>query len=319
MSRAKGGSSFVGDPACIAVMQWKKYKDGTITYHIPVNIRLLASKVEWPEVIGPTEKISVRVEREGAAAIPRSRNRQGTLCYATTRRLQMKLGTEIQDSQDLIGPLLEEQKELEMFLNNYDQEKSMKRELRRKCLHEDVWGTVRSRLDHHMAVCNPLEVRARQDLYRQYLRHGNIKGDVFLDNCDLGVYDPYLLRGMKPHNCELRGDELKKRASKRKSKTRCQAGCRYKWTRQSDDDDDGVAPVIHPLDVEPADWGRVKCSRTCLDVPYFLRKYATRDGTCHHQGCGFSRPGPAPAPNGGRRLARRGSGQLNWRQLVRGR
>ncbi|XP_057678438.1 uncharacterized protein LOC130907413 [Corythoichthys intestinalis] len=292
MNRGKGGSSFVGDPACITVMRWKKYKDGAITYHVPVNIRLLASEVEWPEAIAPKKKTNACVNREDVTVVPRSRDRQGTLSYASTRRVQGKLANGIQEAQELIWPLLERQTELEMFLNRYDEDKMMKRELTRKWLHEDVLGPLQSKLDRHMAVCNPLEVKMRQKLYQRYLQHGNIKGDVFLDDCDLEVYNPYLLRDKKPHRCKRRTTELKKlfhERPKRKNTARCLAGCQYKWTRQSEVQDGGdVTPVIDPFYVEPAEESHAQYSRTCLDVPYFLRKYATRDGTCHHEGCGFS-------------------------------
>ncbi|XP_077367583.1 protein FAM228A [Festucalex cinctus] len=283
----------------------KRSKDGVITYHIPFSIGLLASEMAeskcLPPEAGPSAPVKKRKssgcitqnKRDDAAGAQGYRLRRGNLSYTPTRRLQVKMDDEIEGVNELIRPLLDTQKELVSFLSMQDEAKIMKREMMRKCLYEDVWGSLQKRLHHHMAVCNPVEIKMRQNLYQLYLNHGNTKGYVFLDMCDLNQYNPYLLHGKKPHKCKLRTAELKaKEVLFERSKivnARCEAGCQYKWIRQSKaQDGDDATPAISLLPVESAKCS-TSCERTCLDIMYHIRESSILDGTCHHAGCSFSR------------------------------
>ncbi|XP_077409642.1 protein FAM228A isoform X2 [Vanacampus margaritifer] len=284
----------------------KRSKDGVITYHIPFSIGLLASEVTEskcppPPKAGPSAPVKKRNssgcvkqnKRDGAAGAQEYRLRQGTLSYTPTRRLQVKMEDEIEGVKELIRPLLDTQKELASFLSMQDEAKVMKREVMRRCLYEDVWGSLQKRLDHHMAVCNPAEIKMRQNLYQLYLNHGNAKGYVFLDICDLKQYNPYLLHEKKPHKCKVRMAELKEKEvlfeRSKIVKNRCGAGCQYKWIRQRQvQDGDDVTAAISLLPAESAKSSTSR-ERTCLDVMYHIRESSILDGTCHHAGCWFSR------------------------------
>uniref|UniRef100_A0A3Q2YVT9 Uncharacterized protein n=1 Tax=Hippocampus comes TaxID=109280 RepID=A0A3Q2YVT9_HIPCM len=95
-------------------------------------------------------------------------------CLSLTFLSQVKMEAEIQEAKELIRPLLEKEQDLETFLKTQDEGKMMKR-----------------------------EIKMRQNLFQQFLNHGNAKGYVFLDICDLDAYNPYLHHGKKPHNCKV--------------------------------------------------------------------------------------------------------------------
>ncbi|XP_051908607.1 protein FAM228A isoform X2 [Hippocampus zosterae] len=283
----------------------KKTNDGVLTYHIPFNIRLLASegpefKCPRPELrlSAPVTKTNSRWcikqnKRDDAKEAARGyRLRRGTLSYTSTRLLQVKMEAEIQEAKELIRPLLDIEQDLETFLKTQDEGKMMKREVVRKWLHEDFWATLQKKLDHHMAVCNPAEIKMRQNLYQQFLNHGNAKGYVFLDICDLDAYNPYLHHSKKPHNCKLRLAELKEKESFyekfKMRKTRCEAGCQYKWiTPSRDQDGDYATPAIDLFTEQSPD--NSTTDNTSLDIPFHVRESFALDGTCHHSGCWFSR------------------------------
>ncbi|XP_061559732.1 protein FAM228A isoform X2 [Phycodurus eques] len=285
---------------------WSNSNDGLITYHVPFDNRLLVSEVAESKCPRPEVRLCAPVKnrntsgcikqnkRDDATAVQGPRLRRGALSYASTRRIQVKMEAEIQEAKELIRPLLDTEKELENFLSRHDEAKAMKREVMRKVLHEEVWAPLQKKLDYHMAICNPAEIKTRQNLYERFLQHGNAKGYVFLDTCDLNEYNPYLLYGKKPHKCKLMAAELKEmellyERSKMK-KTRCEAGCLYKWISQSKvQDGDYVTPVITSFHVQSADKGHTNHTRSSLDVPYHVRETSTLDGTCHHGGCWFSR------------------------------
>ncbi|XP_061667412.1 protein FAM228A isoform X2 [Syngnathoides biaculeatus] len=291
----------------LPVMWSNKRNDGFITYDAAFDIRLLASeaaesKYSRPEVrlCAPVKKRNVGVyikqnKRDDATmGVQGPRPWRGCLSHASTRRVQGKLEAELKEAKELIQPLLDTEKELENFLSRHDEAKAMKREVMRKVLHEDFWAPLQKKLDYHMATCNPAEVKRRQNLYQQFLRHGNAKGHVFLDTCDLNEYNPYLLYGKKPHKCKLRVAELKEmellyELSKMK-KTRCEAGCLYKRNGHSKvQHGDYVSPVVSSFNVQSVDKDHTNYMSSSLDVPYHVRETSARDGTCHHPGCWFSR------------------------------
>ncbi|XP_049613613.1 protein FAM228A isoform X1 [Syngnathus scovelli] len=292
---------------CFLDMRPKRKNEGVITYHIPFNIRLLAperteSKCLWPEV-----KLSAPVKerksdghlklnkRDEAMEAHASRPRRGALSYTSTRRLQIKMEAEIREAKELIRPLVETDKELETFLSRQHEAKTIGREVTRKRVHEIEWGARQNKLQHHMAVCNPLEVKLRQNLYQQFLNHGNTKGFVFLDMCDLNAYNPYVLRDKTPHQCKLRAAELKEKEffnDKFKRRTRCDAGCHFKWIGQSQTEHEGYttpSTVADALPLRSADKSNTKHVRSCLKVPFHIRESLALDGKCHHADCWFSR------------------------------
>ncbi|XP_072768322.1 protein FAM228A isoform X2 [Nerophis lumbriciformis] len=225
-------------------MRPKRSNGGVITYHIPFNIRLVTSEAPELKCARSEVRLSAPVKkkkkkkscgcakqgkREDKSAVQSSRPRRGQLpSHTPTRRIQVKMEADSREIADLVQPLLDTDKELERFLSKYEEAKVLRRERMRKCWNEEIWASSRKKMDQHMSTCNPLETNMRQNLYDQYLQHGNTKGFVFLDTCDLKQYNPYLLHGDKPHNCKHNVAKLKEPKlldSSKLNTARCEAVC----------------------------------------------------------------------------------------------
>nr|XP_057912365.1 protein FAM228A isoform X2 [Doryrhamphus excisus] len=279
-------------------MRSKKCNGGIITYHIPFHIGLVTSEAQEPKCVRSEVRLSAPVKKRNtcgsgkqgkrvdpSGSVEGSRPRRGHLSsYASTRRLQAKMEAESKEIKELMQPLLDTGEELESLLNRHEEAKVLRRERMRKCWKEDVWAPIQKKMDQHMFTCNPLETNMRQNLYDQYIHHGNNKGFVFLNTCDLKEYNPYLLHTEKPHRCKLNAAKLKEtelhERSKLKRTTRCEAGCQYRWMSQSE-------PQPPEADVQSSDAPKsIPADR--LNVPFHIRETAMSDGRCHHHSCWFS-------------------------------
>ncbi|XP_054618383.1 protein FAM228A [Dunckerocampus dactyliophorus] len=280
-------------------MRSKKCNGGIITYHVPFNIGLVTSEAPEPKCVRAEVRLSAPVKKRNAcgcgkqvkrvdtsATVDGSRPRRGYLSsYASNRRLQAKMEVESREMKELIQPLLDTEKEFQSILIRHEEAKVLRRERMRKCWKEDIWSPIQKKMDQHMFTCNPLETNMRQNLYDQYLHHGNAKGFVFLDTCDLKEYNPYLLHTEKPHRCKLNAAKMKETElhgrSKQKRPARCEAGrCQYKWISQSEPQ----PPEAHVQSLDATK----SVSDDRMNIPFHIRETATPDGRCHHHSCWFS-------------------------------
>ncbi|XP_061785719.1 protein FAM228A isoform X1 [Nerophis lumbriciformis] len=283
-------------------MRPKRSNGGVITYHIPFNIRLVTSEAPELKCARSEVRLSAPVKkkkkkkscgcakqgkREDKSAVQSSRPRRGQLpSHTPTRRIQVKMEADSREIADLVQPLLDTDKELERFLSKYEEAKVLRRERMRKCWNEEIWASSRKKMDQHMSTCNPLETNMRQNLYDQYLQHGNTKGFVFLDTCDLKQYNPYLLHGDKPHNCKHNVAKLKEPKlldSSKLNTARCEAGCQHKWVPQREH----ITPEANMQSFDTTESHAVdKICRT--KIPFHIHDTAIPDGRCHHSTCWFT-------------------------------
>ncbi|XP_061756717.1 protein FAM228A isoform X3 [Nerophis ophidion] len=200
-------------------------------------------------------------KREDKSAVQSSRPRRGLLpSHTPTRRIQVKMEADSREIADLVQPLLDTDKELERFLSKYEEAKVLRRERMRKCWNEDIWASSRKKMDQHMSTCNPLETNMRQNLYDQYLQHGNTKHNV----------------------AKLKETKLMD-SSKLKNTARCEAGCQHKWVPQSEH----IPPEATMQSFDTTESHAVdKICRT--KIPFHIHDTAIPDGRCHHSTCWFT-------------------------------
>ncbi|XP_054753477.2 protein FAM228B-like [Lytechinus pictus] len=135
------------------------------------------------------------------SALDQTAKIQNWLCQKAVRHVQEKADPESKETKKMYMGVLNTEKTFVKDVDNYLMNKDFldlrKKEMLYKKWSEKIWEPIDSSIYKEMKNYPKVDKRKRS-IYKEYLRHGNKKGFVFLDTYDTQEYDPMKLVVPRP-------------------------------------------------------------------------------------------------------------------------
>ncbi|XP_071476681.1 protein FAM228B-like [Diadema antillarum] len=135
------------------------------------------------------------------SALDQTTNIQNWLCQKAVRHVQEKADPESKETKKMYMDVLNTEKTFVKDVDHYLMNKSFldlrKKEMLYKKWSERIWEPIDGSIYREMKNYPKVD-RRKRNIYKEYLRHGNRKGFVFLDTYDQEEYDPMKLVVPRP-------------------------------------------------------------------------------------------------------------------------